>query len=175
MLAATFVIHGARAVRDPDALVPVAKPFTDRFMPTLKQYVPDQVAERIPESPRALVRLNGAVQVLGGLALATGRFRRAGAIALALTLVPTTLAGHAFWDEDDEAQRSAHKVHFLKNVGLGGGLVLAAVDTEGRPGVGWRVRHGAQHAAKASRRVTRTARREARLAARAARAELPFH
>jgi hypothetical protein len=29
-------------------------------------------------------------------------------------------------------------MHFLKNLGLLGGLLLAAADTEGRPSIGWR-------------------------------------
>jgi hypothetical protein len=45
------------------------------------------------------------------------------------------------------------------------GLLLAAVDTEGRPGMVWRTRHATEHAGAAVRRT----RREARLAARAAR------
>ncbi|GAA5024751.1 DoxX family protein [Actinopolymorpha pittospori] len=171
MLSAIFVIQGARAIRNPDAFVPSAKPLTDRFVPSVKRLAPAAVADRVPEDPRTLVRLNGAVHLLGGLALATGVGRRAGAVALAASLVPTTLAGHPFWDEDDPAQRANQQIHFLKNICMMGGLLLAAVDTEGKPGLMWRASHGAKEARQAGRRMSRSARREARLARKSAERE----
>ncbi|HEY3005881.1 MAG TPA: DoxX family protein [Kribbellaceae bacterium] len=185
LLSGTFIVQGAKAVRNPDPLVPRAKPVADRMVPLLKKVAPPQVGDRIPESTKTLVRLNGAVQVLAGVALASGTGRRLGATALAASMVPTTLAGHRFWEKDNPTDRAADQVQFLKNLGLLGGLLLAAVDTEGKPGVAWRATHGAQvakretrRAAKAAkrdaRRAVKTARREARLAARLAKAELPF-
>ncbi|MBX3285922.1 MAG: DoxX family protein, partial [Actinobacteria bacterium] len=99
----------------------------------------------LPIESEAYVRANGAVQVGAGLLLATGRFPRAASTALAITLVPTTVAGHPFWElEGDE--RRAQRIHFLKNCGLLGGLILAAVDTEGRPGIAYRARHARDEA-----------------------------
>ncbi len=185
LLSGIFIVQGAKAVRNPDPLVPRAKPVADRMVPLLKKVAPPQVGDRIPESTKTLVRLNGAVQVLAGVALASGTGRRLGATALVASMVPTTLAGHRFWEKDNPADRAADQVQFLKNLGLLGGLLLAAVDTEGKPGVAWRATHGAQvarretrRAAKAAkrdaRRAVKTARREARLAARFAKSELPF-
>jgi putative oxidoreductase len=171
MLAAGFVLHGARALKDPDPLVPQAKPVTDRIVPVLKQYAPPQLVGRIPENPRTLVRINGLVQVLGGLALATNKYRRLGAFALLVSLVPTTMAAYAFWEEQDKAERERLKDNFIKNVGLGGGLLLAAVDTEGKPGLLWRMGHGAAEVAEGSRRAIKSAKREAKQAAKAARRE----
>ncbi|HWJ97145.1 MAG TPA: DoxX family protein, partial [Acidimicrobiales bacterium] len=86
------------------------------------------------------VRINGAVQVGAGLLLAAGKAPRLASTALAASLVPTTLAGHRFWEfEGDE--RKAQQIHFLKNAGLLGGLILAAADTEGRPGLAWRAKN----------------------------------
>jgi uncharacterized membrane protein YphA (DoxX/SURF4 family) len=94
----------------------------------------------LPDDARTLIRVNGAVQVGAGLLLATGRWRRLASVALIGSIIPTTFAGHRFWEEDDEAARQQQTVHFLKNLGLLGGLILAAVDTEGRPSLGWRAR-----------------------------------
>ena len=55
----------------------------------------------LPKDPVTLVRLNGAVQVGAGALLAVGRVPRLAALALATTLVPTTLAAHRFWELDD--------------------------------------------------------------------------
>ena len=113
------------------------------------------------------------MQVGAGLMLALGRFPRLSSALLAGSLVPTTLAGHRFWEEQDEMKRAQQRIHFFKNLSMLGGLMLAAVDTEGRPGLAWRAQHAAQHASATTRRTRRAARREASLAAHAARAHLP--
>jgi len=179
LLSVIFVVQGANAVRNPEPLVPKAQPVTDRLVPMLKKAAPAQVTDRLPETTANLVRLNGAAQVVGGLALATGKGRRLGATLLAASLVPTTLAGHAFWQEDDKGAKAQQRIQFMKNLGLLGGLLLAAVDTEGKPGVAWRATHGAKAAKRETKRGAKAAKREARqlaheakAAARLARAEL---
>lgn len=160
MLASMFVTGGLDALRDPGPKGPAATDVASRVVPRLPG-VPEQDAE-------LLVKVNGGVQVGAGLLLALGRVPRLSALALAASLVPTTAAGHRFWEYDDAAQRRQQQIHFLKNVSMLGGLLLAAVDTEGRPGVGWRARHASEHAGAAVRR----GRRESRLAAKAARVKL---
>ncbi|MGH8895245.1 MAG: DoxX family protein [Actinomycetes bacterium] len=134
LLASMFVTGGVDALRNPQPKVSTAEP------------VADPVAERVPflpEDTESLVRLNGAVQVVAGSMLALDRLPRLSAALLAGSLVPTTLAGHRFWEEDDPTRRAQQRIHFVKNLGLLGGLMLAAVDTEGRPGLAWRARHAA--------------------------------
>ena len=101
MLASYFVASGIRAVRNPDPLVPAAEPVVDKIVPLAKQYAPDQIASRIPEDTATLVRVDGALQIVGGLALATGKGRRLGAYLLAGSLVPNTIAKHPFWSRTD--------------------------------------------------------------------------
>jgi putative oxidoreductase len=94
--------------------------------------------------PKTLVRFNGAVQIGGGVLLAVGKYRRLAALALIGSIIPTTYAGHRFWEESDPTTRSQQKMHFLKNLGLLGGLILAAFDTEGQPSLGWRAKRQAR-------------------------------
>jgi putative oxidoreductase len=70
------------------------------------------------------VRVNGAAMLAAGTALALGIWPRLAAGVLAGTLVPTTLAGHPYWQLDDPADRRMQRVHFYKNVGLFGGALL---------------------------------------------------
>jgi uncharacterized membrane protein YphA (DoxX/SURF4 family) len=81
---------------------------------------------RIPR-PDIAVRLNGAVMVAGGFGVATGLLWKAAAVALVLSLIPTTLAGHAFWAETEPQARKANRIQFLKNLGLMGGLLAVAL------------------------------------------------
>ncbi|MET0838721.1 MAG: hypothetical protein ABWY19_08080, partial [Marmoricola sp.] len=79
---------------------------------------------------------------------------------------PTTLAGHRFWEESDPAAKNNQRLQFAKNMSVLGGLILAAVDTEGRPGVAWRAKHATSGARREVRHVAKQAKLEARLAAK---------
>lgn len=162
LLAAQFITGGLDSVRNPKTKVPSA----EKVGPSIAQKIP-----YLPEDPETLVRLNGAVMLGAGTMLALGRLPRLSALALAVSLVPTTLAGHRYWEEQDPQAKTLQKIQFTKNVGLLGGLLLAAVDTEGRPGVAWRTQRAARDARRAAKVASRSARREARLAA----ARLPGH
>ncbi|MFG2056283.1 DoxX family protein [Micromonospora sp. NPDC048930] len=163
MLSGIFVVSGARNLQNPGRLAQVAKPVTDRATPLIQNLHP-----RLPTDTETLIRANSATQLIGGLMLATGRFNRPAALVLAGTLVPVTVAAHRFWERDDPMARNNDQVHFLKNLGLFGGLLLAAADTEGKPGLRWRAGHRINHTRSSVRRGVQTARREAKIAARSA-------
>jgi uncharacterized membrane protein YphA (DoxX/SURF4 family) len=150
MLAGVFVVQGAEALTHPDLLVARARRVTDRVGPTLGNLHPT-LAET-----RTLVQVNAAVMA-GGAALLLTPLRRAAALAVAATLVPTTLAGHSFWELTDSGERKHHRFQFFANLGLVGGLLLAAVDTEGRPGLRWRTGHLVSDANRSLHREARAA------------------
>lgn len=117
MLASMFVVGGYGTFMNPERVAAKAEP------------VVGAMSERIPVLPRetvTAVRLNSAVQVVAGTLLSLGFLPRASAAALAGSLVPTTAAGHRFWESDDAQDRAQQRVHFLKNVAMLGGLLLAA-------------------------------------------------
>lgn len=155
MLASYFVTSGYKAFRQPDVLVPAAEPVADRLVPLVKKYAPAQVGGYVPEDTRTLVRVNGAAQVLGGLALASGKGRRLGAVVLAASLVPSTLAKYPFWTRTSPDEKAQDRTHFLKNVSLLGGVLLAAGDTEGRPSLVWRAQKGGELLARDARKTTK--------------------
>jgi uncharacterized membrane protein YphA (DoxX/SURF4 family) len=156
MLASYFIVNGVKAVRNPDPLVPAAEPVADRVVPLVKKYAPQQVATAIPEDTANLVRANGAAQILGGLALASGMGRRAGALLLAGALIPSTLARHPFWTRTDPEEKALDRSQFLKNVSLLGGVLLAAGDTEGKPSLAYRAQKGGHSLAKETRKARKS-------------------
>lgn len=142
MLAAIFVSSGIDVLRRPGPRAKVAAPVATKLAEPLP----------LPSDPEQLVKINAAVQVVAGSLLALGRFPRLAAAALGASLVPTTFGGHRFWEHDDPGQRSQQQIHFLKNTGLLGGLILAMVDTEGAPSLPWRARQAARRAQRKARR-----------------------
>jgi putative oxidoreductase len=158
MLAAMFVVGGLDQLKHPGSKADTARPLVEKIAPAIG----------LPDDTELLVRANGAAMVGAGALLALGRFPRVASTVLAATLVPTTVAAHAFWNEQDPEVRARQKVQFLKNLGLLGGLLLAAVDTEGRPGLAYRAHMVNDSAHRAARQTRREARHVAHAAAREA-------
>lgn len=159
MLASIFVVGAANALKNTSGPAGKAEPVTSRLVPLAKR-----AGIPLPEDPETLVKLNAGVQLGAGLALATGRAPRLSAAVLAASLVPTTAAGHRFWEVSDPTQRTQQKLHFFKNLSVLGGLVIAAGDTDGKPGVAWRARRVAKDARREAKHLAAAARQEARLA-----------
>ena len=128
LLASMFVMGGADALLNPEPKAGKAKDVGPKVAAPFG----------LPEDPETLVKINGAVQLGAGALLALGKLPRLASLALAASLVPTTLAGHRFWDETDDRARAMQRIQFFKNISMLGGLLLAAVDTEGRPSLSWR-------------------------------------
>jgi putative oxidoreductase len=114
----TYVLLGFDALRAPGARVDLAGP----LLATIRTKVP------LPADDEAVVRGNAAVQVVAGTMLALGRAPRLSALALAASLIPTTLAGHPYWTIEDPAERKSQRIHFHKNLAMIGGLLLAVLD-----------------------------------------------
>lgn len=87
-----------------------------------------KVAEAGLPEPKQAVEFNGAVMIIGGALLASGLAPKLAAIMLIGSLIPTTIVGHAYWKEENEAGHKNHRTHFLKNLGLLGGLLLVLTE-----------------------------------------------
>lgn len=145
LLAAVFVVDGVDTLRNPEPRVKAATDLVQRGQRTL----PEQYAAKLPADAATLVRVNAIAQVSAGTLLALGRAPRLAALVLAATVVPATVTEQDFWAEADPERKSAKRTAFLKDLGLLGGLMIAAADTEGKPSLGWRGRRAAQGAAAA--------------------------
>ncbi|MGG7102339.1 DoxX family membrane protein [Rhodococcus sp. 24CO] len=142
LLSTFFIAGGIDALRDPAQRAVQAAPLIDKVVGTL----PEAVKQKIATDPETLVKINSVIQIGGGVLLASGKTPRLASLALAGSLVPTTLVGHDFWNETDPSARAMQRTQFVKNVSLLGGLIIASVDTEGKPSLGWRGRRAAKKA-----------------------------
>ncbi len=121
MIASLFVVGGATAIKNPALRATKAQPAAD----LVKKLAPDT-----PLDAKALVQINGGLHLAAGLALATGHVPRTAAAVLAATMPATTVTGHRFWEETDPAARTNQRMHFLKNLAITGGLLMATLDPE---------------------------------------------
>jgi len=162
MLASYFVINGVKAFRHPEQFVADAEPIADRLLPLIDANVPESARGYLPEDTTGLIKCNGALQIAGGLSLATGLGRRLGAGVLALTMLPHVLTANPLKAKSG-SDRAAVQSQLGKNVALLGGVLLAAQDTEGKPNIAWRVRTQKQFLAKDAARRKAELERDARV------------
>lgn len=148
LLASTFLVRGIDTMMHPMSRAQLAAPLTD------------QLNQRTSMSadPELVVRVHGAVMTGAALLLATGRLPRLSSAVLAVGSVPSTLVDHPFWDIKDPERRRDERGLFLRDMSLVGGLMLASVDLEGKPGLAWRGEHAMQDAEKGVERAKRMAR-----------------
>jgi uncharacterized membrane protein YphA (DoxX/SURF4 family) len=138
LLSAVFIGQGVETLRNPKATVDAAEP-TMAALRTL----PEPFGGKVPSDPETAARINAAVQVGGGLLLATGKLPRIASAALAFTVIPGSLGAHLFWNEDDPERRAQKRRDLLTDLSLLGGLIIASADTAGKPSLGWRGRQAA--------------------------------
>ncbi len=104
MLAPVFIYGGMNTLQNPNPRIKIA------------------ASAGTPDA-EILVRLNAGWMVVGGTMLALGILHRMAALLLAGSLIPTTLAGHRFWEEQGQA-RERQMTQFFKNMAAIGGLLL---------------------------------------------------
>jgi putative oxidoreductase len=116
-----FVQGGFDAIRTPEPRAKMAAQLMNQMRSTapaaMHAYLPDDVK---------VVQINAGMQIIAGVTLAIGVLPRISALALAASMVPTTVGGHAFWRIDDPVQRGPQRIQFAKNAAIVGGLLLAA-------------------------------------------------
>lgn len=171
MLASYFVVNGVKALRHPEDFAPAAEPVAEKVLPLVNASIPDSVRDYLPKDTAGFVRCNGALQIAGGLSLATGFGRRIGAGILAVTMLPHVATANPLKVRGGD--RSTVASQLSKNVALLGGVLLAAQDTEGKPNLVWKLRTQkellSKEAAKRKAELERDARATAADAAKVAR------
>ncbi len=138
-MSAVFIGQGIDSLRNPKPAAEAAAPTVDGL-----RALPDPVGSSIPSDPQTFAQINAAVQIGGGLLLATGKAPRIASAALAFTVLPANLGAHMFWSESDPQVKAQKRKDFLTDLSLLGGLIIASADTAGKPSLGWRGRRAAE-------------------------------
>ncbi|GAB3753544.1 DoxX family membrane protein [Zhihengliuella somnathii] len=154
LLASSYIYAGVERLRKPQRAADRLRKALDRAAVKVPRLLP--VAERAELLARAI----GGTQVAAGLLFAAGKAPRFSAA----TLVLSSLAAAA----DDYADTTLGDK--LSHASLAGGVLLASVDTAGRPSLAWRAEHLTKDVrkqlARANKDVTRAVRSTAKGAAK---------
>jgi uncharacterized membrane protein YphA (DoxX/SURF4 family) len=164
LLASSFINDGVDALRNPQPHIAAATPVVEKVSEVADKQLPVQ----LPKDTAQWVKIVAGVKVGAGALFALGRFPRLSALLLGATAVPTALAQHRFWEATDSTEKANQTKHFLHSIGLLGGLLIAAVDTEGKPSVGYLARRAARKAANSTEKSYENAQKRAAKAHRKA-------
>lgn len=140
MLASSFVVAGLDKLKNADDTAEQLSPLLRRASESLP----------FPADEKMLARVIGGTQVGAGALLALGKYSRFSATLLAGISVLNTFVEWRSADISTKEGRLARRAQLLKNISLTGGVLLAAVDTAGRPSLAWRAEHLAMDAKKAT-------------------------
>ena len=149
MLASSFVLAGMDKLKNADDTAAQLSPLLRR------------TADALPFQPneKVVARVIGGTQIGAGVCFALGKSAR---LAATLLAVISVLNGYVEWrsaDTSSKEARDARRKQLLKNVTLTGGVLLAAVDTAGKPSLAWRAGHLAADAKKSASHLAADARK----------------
>jgi uncharacterized membrane protein YphA (DoxX/SURF4 family) len=157
LLAAPFVYDGLSAALHPAEHTAAAREGADKATRALG-------VDRLDDTQVSLlVRAHGAVTVAAGLLLAVGRAPRTAALALAALSAPLAVVNQPFTSQGELRKEKTGK--FVRNLGAVGAAVIAGVDLEGRPGVGYRIGQKRAAASKSAKHAVESASKDAQHAA----------
>ncbi len=142
MLASSFILTGLDRLRHADQTATQLSPVLSQLV----QALPFRTDEK------TLARVISGTQMGAGVMLAAGKCSRFSALLLTLTSALTAVVEYRTADSSTAEARAHRRNQLLKNVSLSGGVLLAAVDTAGKPGLAWRAGHLAEVGKKSTRK-----------------------
>lgn len=164
LLAGYFIYRGVQLLRNPEQGLASAQ----RLNQTVSNVSGDNPA--LDVEPATLVKATGITQVACGAIIALSKHPRPAALTLAAVTVPYAISDFPFWEQEDPQLRDEQLTGLLADLSMVGGLLLAAVDTDGKPSLAWRTKRAAHDTRKATGSTLHHAKRDARLAKQAAKA-----
>ncbi|MFJ6002698.1 DoxX family protein [Arthrobacter sp. NPDC092385] len=163
LIASGFVFSGVDRLRTAGATAPQLK----QVLASVTKVVP--AATAVTGNEKLVGQVLGATQVGAALLLSIGRFSRVAALLLTVTASVNTLVDYRSADGSTAEGKKARRSQLLKNLSLVGAVLLAAVDTNGRPGIAWRAGHLATDARKNAAGFGKDARKQLQKADKAVR------
>lgn len=155
LLAAPFIVEGVRtALRPERSLDVLPQAFSAADSALGSSPVPSVI------DSRTILRVSGAVAAGAGIAYAAGRSPRAAAVVLLATTTVGWAGRRKIWELSGE-ERLQELQSIVTDAGLLGGVLLAVVDHDGKPSLGYQleqfVARAQKNAAQKQKELEKTA------------------
>lgn len=155
LLATSYVAAGIERLRNTSSTAQALQPCLDRAASSFPSAAP------LAGNARLLAQAVGVTQIGAGLLLGWGKFSRLAALLLAGATAVNAYVEYQSTAVDTAEGKRNRRGQLLKNGSLMGAALLAAVDTNGRPGLAWRAEHLAADARKSVRSMSKDTRKSA--------------
>lgn len=163
LIASGFVFSGVDRLKNAGKTAPQLKP----VLAGVTKVVPS--AAGITSNEKLVGQVLGATQIGAALLLGIGRFSRVAALLLTVTATVNTLVDYRSADASTPEGKKQRRATLLKNLSLVGAVLLATVDTNGRPGLAWRAEHYAMDAKRSATGLGKDAKKQLKKADKAVR------
>lgn len=163
LLASSFVLTGIDRLRNTDAAAAALRPTLDR----VTKMVPSSAS--VVSDEQRVAKVLGAAHLGAAVLLGIGRFSRLSALILVGTSTLNAVVEFNNADSSTAKARKDRRNQLLKNISLIGAVLLAAVDTNGRPSWAWRAEHFAEDARRNALALTHDTKKSIRKAEKAVR------
>ncbi len=154
LLASSFIASGVDRLKNSDNTAKQLQPVLERAGKTVPSI------RSVTGNEQLVAKVLGGTQVGAGLLLGIGKLSRMAALLLVLTSALNTVVESRSADANTKEDKTQRRNQLLKNVSLIGGVLLAAVDTNGRPGLAWRAEHLAGDARKSAKSLSKDAKKQ---------------
>lgn len=163
LLASSFVLTGIDRLRNTDATATALRPTLER----INKAVP--AAASVTSNEQRVAKVLGAAHLGAAVLLGIGRFSRLSALVLVGTSSLNAVIEFNNADSSTSKARKDRRNQLLKNLSLIGAVLLAAVDTNGRPSWAWRAEHFAEDARRNALALSHDTRKSIKKAEKAVR------
>lgn len=154
MLASSLIASGVARFKDCANTGEQLRPVLDRAGKTVPSVKP------VTSNAPMVAMVVSGTQIGAASLLAIGKLSRFAAALLVGTSVLNTIVEYRSAAGSTKEEKAQRRNQLLKNVSLVGAVMIASVDTNGRPGLAWRAEHFAQDTRKNAKSLSKEARKQ---------------
>lgn len=154
LLASSYIASGVDRLKNSDNTAEQLRPVLQRAGKTIPS------ARSFTANEQLVAKVVGGTQIGAGLLLGIGKLSRVAALLLVVSSALNTVVEYRSADSSTKEAKTHRRNELLKNVSLIGAVMLATVDTNGRPGLAWRAEHLAGDARKSAKSLSKDARKQ---------------
>lgn len=153
LLASSFIASGVDRLKNSANTAEQLRPVLERAGKTVPS------AKPVTSNAEMVAKVVSGTQIGAGVLLGIGKLSRFAATLLVASSALNAVVEYRSADGSSKEAKAQRRNQLLKNVSLIGAVLLAAVDTNGKPGLAWRAEHFASDTRKNAKSLSKDARK----------------
>lgn len=154
LLASSFIASGIDRLKNSANTAEQLRPVLERAGKTVPS------AKPVTSNAPMVAKVVSGTQIGAAILLAIGKLSRFAAALLVATSALNAIVEYRSAESATKEDKTRRRNQLLKNVSLVGAVLIASVDTNGRPGLAWRAEHFASDTRKNAKSLSKDARKQ---------------